>query len=40
MTLSLKAALRVVPAFEMTQAKGSSGGSFKMTYDSDQGFTA
>jgi hypothetical protein len=38
MTLTFKAAVRLVPAFETDQ--GSSGGSFKLSYDSDHGFSA
>ena len=36
MTLNIKMNLRVVP--ELTGGKASSGGSWKVTYDSDQGF--
>ncbi len=39
MTLSLKGAVRIVPVFEHTTS-GSSGGSFKLTYDSDHGFAS
>ena len=39
MTLTFKAAVRIVPAFEHTE-NGSSGGSFKLSYDSDHGFSA
>jgi hypothetical protein len=39
MTLTFKAEVRIVPAFEHTD-QGSSGGSFKLSYDSDHGFTA
>jgi hypothetical protein len=39
MTLTFKAAVRIVPAFEHTE-NGSSGGSFKLSYDSDHGFEA
>ena len=39
MTLTFKAAVRIVPAFEHTD-NGSSGGSFKLSYDSDHGFSA
>lgn len=38
MTLSFKANVRIVPAFETD--KGSSGGSFKLSYDSDHGFSS
>lgn len=38
MTLTFKAALRLVPAFETDQ--GSAGGSFKLSYDADAGFEA
>lgn len=37
MTLKLKAAARIVPAFN---GEGSSGGSFKLTYDSEAGFNS
>jgi hypothetical protein len=39
MTLTFKAEVRIVPAFEHTE-NGSSGGSFKLSYDSDHGFSA
>ncbi|NJD27835.1 MAG: hypothetical protein FIA92_06005 [Chloroflexi bacterium] len=37
MTLNVKANIRVVP--ELTSGNASSGGSWKVTYDSDQGFS-
>lgn len=37
MTMRLKAAARIVPAFN---GEGSSGGSFKLTYDAEHGFSS